>query len=272
MSQHELSHFTKVDAADDPKRFIQQLDYSTGMPFHQDVRRRMAEALRLKEGMRILDAGCGTGDPTRRLAEQVGRSGKLVGIDPSETLIDEAHRRAKAQGLDIDYRVGSIYELPFPDNSFDGAQAEKVLAHLKDPGKGLAEMVRVVRPGGYIAVFDLDADSMILNVPGQKEATRKLVHMLCDGLGCGQVGRLMPGLMHDLRFTDVRLDPMALMLTDPKFADEYWHFKDMAQRAVKASVFTEAEAAAWCEALDRVSVAGHFFCSLQTWVFSGRKP
>lgn len=270
--QHELSHFTTVDASDDPKRFIQQLDYSTQMPFHQEVRRRMAEALQLKEGLRILDAGCGTGDPTRRLAEQVGPSGQVVGIDPSTTLVEEAQRRAQAAGLNIEYQVGSIYELPFKDNSFDGAQAEKVIAHLQDPYKGLSEMVRVVRPGGRIAIFDLDADSMIINVPNQLAATRKVVHMLTDGLGCGIVGRLLPGMMHDLGLEDIQLQPMALMLTDPKFADDYWHFKDMAQRAVNTSILTEEEAAAWMKSLEEVSAKpGHFICSLQTWVFSGRK-
>lgn len=270
--KHELSHFTKVDSADDPKRFIQQLDYSTRMPFHQEVRRRMAAALHLKEGLRILDAGCGTGDPTRRLAEQVGPTGKVVGIDPSQTLIDEATRRAKEQGLKIDFSVGSIYELPFADNSFDGVQAEKVIAHLKTPHKGLSEMVRVTKPGGYVSIFDLDADSMIINVPNQLAATRKVVHMLTDGLGCGYIGRILPGIMHDLGLEDVQLQPMALMITDPKFADEYWHFKDMAQRAVSTNILTESEAKAWLASLDEASAKqGHFICSLQTWVFSGRK-
>jgi SAM-dependent methyltransferase len=127
----------------------------------QHAQRTAAEAaafLRpdLRPGMRLLDVGCGPGSITRGLAEWVP-SGQVVGVDLSRETLDLARRDADARGIkNIEYTEGSVYTLPFPEASFDVAYAHQVLQHLRERETALREMLRVVRPGGLVAVRDVD--------------------------------------------------------------------------------------------------------------------
>jgi SAM-dependent methyltransferase len=110
----------------------------------------------LQPGMRLLDVGCGPGSITRGLAEIVA-PGQVVGLDLSSETLDAARRDAAARGLEnLRYEIGSVYGLPFPDASFDAAYAHQVFQHLREREVALREMLRVLRPGGLVAVRDVD--------------------------------------------------------------------------------------------------------------------
>jgi ubiquinone/menaquinone biosynthesis C-methylase UbiE len=110
----------------------------------------------LRPEMRLLDVGCGPGSITRGLAEQLA-AGQVVGLDPSRETLEAARRDATTRGLDnLHYEEGSVYALPFADASFDVAYAHQVLQHLRERAAALREMLRVVRPGGLVAVREVD--------------------------------------------------------------------------------------------------------------------
>jgi ubiquinone/menaquinone biosynthesis C-methylase UbiE len=110
----------------------------------------------LRPDMRLLDVGCGPGSITRGLAERLP-AGQVVGLDLSRETLESARRDAAARGLEnLRYEEGSVYELSFPDGSFDVAYAHQVLQHLRERGLALSEMLRVVKPGGVVAVREVD--------------------------------------------------------------------------------------------------------------------
>jgi SAM-dependent methyltransferase len=110
----------------------------------------------LRPGMRLIDVGCGPGSITRGLAERLA-PGQVIGLDLSRETLDAARREAAARGLaNLHYEEGSVYELPFPEASFDVAYAHQVFQHLRERDVALREMLRVVRPGGLVAVRDVD--------------------------------------------------------------------------------------------------------------------
>jgi ubiquinone/menaquinone biosynthesis C-methylase UbiE len=110
----------------------------------------------LRPDMRLLDVGCGPGSITRGLAERLP-AGQVVGLDLSRDTLEAARRDALARGLhNLRYEEGSVYELPFADGSFDVAYAHQVLQHLRERDLALREMLRVVRPGGVVAVREVD--------------------------------------------------------------------------------------------------------------------
>lgn len=127
----------------------------------QHGRRTAAEAAafllpELTSGMRLLDVGCGPGSITRGLAEHVA-PGEVVGVDLSGPTLDDARKDAEARGLvNLRYQEASVYDLPFSDASFDVVFAHQVLQHLREPGDAIREMLRVLRPGGFIGVRDVD--------------------------------------------------------------------------------------------------------------------
>jgi 2-polyprenyl-3-methyl-5-hydroxy-6-metoxy-1,4-benzoquinol methylase len=109
----------------------------------------------LRPGLDLLDIGCGPGTITVDLAARVA-PGRVVGLDVSPDPLAEARAGAAAAGVEVEFQVGDVYALRSEDDSFDVVHAHQVLQHLTDPVAALREMARVCRPGGVIAVRDVD--------------------------------------------------------------------------------------------------------------------
>jgi SAM-dependent methyltransferase len=119
----------------------------------QHVGSQFLDWLDLPNGLRCLDVGCGNGAFTEVLAARVAPS-ELVGIDPSNGQL--AYARIRSGARLAQFRVGDAQALPFPKGSFDAAIMALVISFVPDPAKAVAEMARVVRPGGCVATYMWD--------------------------------------------------------------------------------------------------------------------
>jgi ubiquinone/menaquinone biosynthesis C-methylase UbiE len=117
---------------------------------------RTADLAQLQVGEAVLDVGCGTGALAMVACTRVGAEGHVCGIDPGPRQVDRARTKAERAGLSIDFQVGVIEQLAFPDHSFDVVLSTLVMHHLPDDLKrlGLAEIVRVLKPGGRLVIID----------------------------------------------------------------------------------------------------------------------
>ncbi|WP_257571042.1 methyltransferase domain-containing protein [Streptomyces sp. NP160] len=109
----------------------------------------------LRPGLDLLDLGCGPGTITTDLAGRVA-PGRAVGLDAAAEVLGEAAAAAERRGVAVERVVGDALALPFDDASFDVVHAHQVLQHLADPVGALREAARVLRPGGLLAVRDVD--------------------------------------------------------------------------------------------------------------------
>jgi ubiquinone/menaquinone biosynthesis C-methylase UbiE len=114
----------------------------------------------LRPGLDLLDVGCGPGTITVDLAVRVA-PGRVVGLDVSADPLAEARGAAADAGVEVTFEVGDVYALEVDDGSFDVVHAHQVLQHLTDPVAALREMARVCRPGGVIAVRDVDYGAFV---------------------------------------------------------------------------------------------------------------
>jgi ubiquinone/menaquinone biosynthesis C-methylase UbiE len=104
-------------------------------------------------GLRWIDVGCGNGAFTELIIERYAPAG-VQGIDPSEAQI--AYARTRPAGRVAEFRQGDAMALPFADASFDAAAMALVIFFVPEPATGVAEMARVVRPGGLVAAYAWD--------------------------------------------------------------------------------------------------------------------
>lgn len=125
---------------------------NTVLALGQDRRWRRAavDAAAVPAGGDALDVACGTGLLTLELRRRVGPVGSVVGLDFSERMLAVARRRDPS----IEWIEGDAVRLPFGDAGFDAATNAFGLRNLADPARGLAEMWRVVRPGGRVVVLE----------------------------------------------------------------------------------------------------------------------
>ena len=109
----------------------------------------------IKPGDSVLDVGCGTGEVTI-LAKTRAKNGKVYGIDPAPEMITVARKKAARKKLDVDFRIGLIESLPFPDATIDVVTSSLMMHHLPEDLKvrGLAEIYRVLKPGGRLLIAD----------------------------------------------------------------------------------------------------------------------
>lgn len=121
------------------------------------VRRRglVRAALEASPGERILDVGCGPGFYCAELLDEVGPDGLVVGVDGSPQML--ALAAGRCQGHDnVEFLEADATSLPVPDASFDAALCVQVLEYVPDVAAALAELRRVLRPGGRVVVWDVD--------------------------------------------------------------------------------------------------------------------
>jgi ubiquinone/menaquinone biosynthesis C-methylase UbiE len=130
----------------------------------------------LRDGMSLLDVGCGPGTITADLASRIP-AGTVVGVDLFSDVIGAAQNAFGSANLR--FQVGDVYALDFADDSFDLVYAHQVLQHLGDPVGALRQMLRVLRPGGHVAIRDSDYGAFVWS-PADPRLSRwmELYHQL----------------------------------------------------------------------------------------------
>jgi demethylmenaquinone methyltransferase/2-methoxy-6-polyprenyl-1,4-benzoquinol methylase len=130
---------------------------------HHQWRRRAADLARLGPGGRALDVATGTGDLALELARRVAPDGAVVAADFSERMLELARDKGRreraagalAPGVDVRFESANALALPYADGAFDAATVGFGARNFSDLDRGLAEMARVVRPGGRVVILEI---------------------------------------------------------------------------------------------------------------------
>ena len=160
----------------------------------------------LEPGLRVLDFGCGPGTISMGLASAV-EPGELHGIDVEESQIEMARAAAAAGGHDnATFHTGNALDLPFEDDSFDVAHCHAVLMHIPDTRAALAEVKRVLKPGGVFSCREMIGDSTFF-APDVDDLTTGALATFLELLeangGHAQMGKELKGVLVEAGFADI---------------------------------------------------------------------
>lgn len=271
MAKEELGiDFTDVDQMRDPQSAVRAMDTLRTDQAIQAMKRRTFTLLNIQEGYHLLDVGCGPGDDVQALALMVGASGRVVGVDNSETMIIEARKRAQGKNLPVEFYVGDAFHLDFADYTFDGCRSERVFQHMENPSQILREMVRVARPGARLVVLDTDWETLVVDVP-DRVVTRKVLNFFCDCIPNGWSGRRLLGLFQDAKLVEVDVFASTVTGNNCRLLCDHLELLTTVQRAQEADIVSPAEATAWLHSLEEASKAGRFFYAVTMFGVSGQK-
>jgi ubiquinone/menaquinone biosynthesis C-methylase UbiE len=259
--------FTQVDRTKDPDFFVRFMDEAQKPAGIRASKRLMLERVPLAPGAAVLEVGCGPGTDLFDVAGIVGPSGRLVGVDASEVMIAEARRRAAELRVAVTFERGDVQALSFRDGTFDVCRAQRLLEHVPDPDRALAEMARVTRPGGRVVVFDFDWDTLIIDHP-DKATTRTVVLSYSDSITNGWIGRQIPRLLKEQRLDVLSVDPVQVFVHYSLL--ELFLGSHLAQRQTNGTLSAEA-ARRWWQYLQRADERGTLLVSFTAFVTVGAK-
>jgi ubiquinone/menaquinone biosynthesis C-methylase UbiE len=250
--------WVRVDQTDDPSFYASLLD-ATRAEGLAEARRDPAAAfapLKLRAGLRVLDVGCGTGDYLRIMAPLVA-PGPAVGVDLSATLVASAQRRTAAGQAPVSFQVGDACELPFADAAFDRVIAQQILLHLADPWQAVAEMRRVLWPGGLLLIGEWDWDSMCLALT-DRDLSRRFTHVLCDQMNNGLIARELRWQLARRGFAHVTVTPQVRLCHEPG-AVHRWLIEPVTRELVRTGALTPEEGKLLLADLHERAADGRYF-------------
>jgi arsenite methyltransferase len=235
----------------------------------QDIvgqRRATLRALDLRPGDRVVDIGCGPGFLAQEIAETVRRAGFVLGVDPSPSMLDIAARRERgSEAAAVELRKGDALSLPAEDSSFDAAVSTQVYEYVADIAGALAEVRRVLRPGGRLLVLDTDWDSIVWR-SNDDERMARVLRAWDEHLAHAHLPRVLPELLAGAGFT-LRQTAVVPVL-NLGFERETYSAGVLAMIAEFVSGrqgITPDEAHAWAE--DLRSLGDNYFFSLNRYLF-----
>ncbi len=213
----------------------------------------------LRQGMRVLDFGCGTGSISVGLAKAV-EPGELHGIDLEESQIEIARAAAKAGGHDnASFQAGDAASLPFEDEWFDAAHCNAVLMHVPGAEAVLAEVNRVLKPGGILSVRELNTPSSFFepDCGGIDGAWKVFAQLLAANGGHPGMGREITGLLRRTGWSDVEANGSFELFRSEedraffhRFVGEWFFSEDTVRAATGHGLVAEAELDGWRKGLD----------------------
>ncbi len=246
------------------------LDRMYQTPDMVEQRRRVMLALAPQPGEHVLDVGSGPGLLLSELANAVGESGRAVGVDPSDSM--NAIARARCADREwAELRSGDAVDLPADAGGFDAVVSTQVYEYVADMPRALAEVARVLRPGGRVLILDTDWQSLVWRSCDEARM-RRVLAAWDEHLADPNLPQTLGSLLRRAGFTVDSVS--AIPIVNPRLTQDTYSYGILG--AIQGFVagragITASEAEAWADEQRALAAADEYFFSINRYVFCAHK-
>jgi arsenite methyltransferase len=238
----------------------QDIERSYQTPEIIKQRSRTLDALALQAGEQVLDAGCGTGLLLEQMALSVGDNGHAFGVDFSPDMLEVANRRC--QGLNnVELQQGSVESLDFNSDSFDVVSCTQTLLYVKQVEAALAEIHRVLKPRGRVAILETDWRGLVFNSI-DNSMTRRILDAWDDAVESPNLPIIIGKLLRQLNFSAIKVEAIPIIntsYTENNFSASMLEW--FTRNALKQGAITQQESDQWLQqVLELAQQNAYFFC------------
>ncbi len=241
--------------------------------FAREFKDASFQKMKLKAGNAVLDIGCGPAIDTIAMGKIVGPTGKVIGIDMDEEMIELANTEAAEASMRsyVHHQLGTAQELPFDPETFHAVRAERLfqVMPLSIERPPVFEGIKhTLKPDGIIYVTDTDWATATIDYP-DTALERKLVHFFAtQGRPDGFAGRRFFGQLKKVGFSDIQLETHVFTFHS---LDKTPFGPFMVDMAVENGVITSEEGGVWINTLKAKETDGTFYSAVNTVSVTARK-
>ena len=200
-------------------------------------KRDLLTMMDLRPGQTVLDIGCGPGTDLADLSDGVTSSGTVIGLDHDPVMADQARVRL-ADRTNVEIHVGDAQAMPLDDGTVDRARTDRMLQHVPDPGRVLAEFRRVARPGGVIAMAEPDWHGLLIDSPASQGLVR---YITTEVIRNPDIGRSLVRLAEQAGLTVRTAVVFSPVIRDLETAEQLFGLHRTLSRAVDAGYLDSAD-------------------------------
>jgi SAM-dependent methyltransferase len=258
--------YSDVDASRDPQALVGQLDVRAANL--AAIKAEMRQLASVAPGDVVIDLGCGAGHDLAELA----RSGhRAVGMDRSSVMLEHAQARLAATGVPAGLARALVEALPFRTGSVAACLADRVLQHVADPATVLAEVHRVLSPGGRLVIFEPDWGTFSIDL-ADSDGAQALSSCVAGGVAQRRIGLQLHGLLVRAGFTGIDCRQMPIGVTNLARLQQSASLDLALRRAVRTGLLSRDRAERLEQAMAQASAAGTFWASHNRYLVTAVRP
>ncbi|NUP01376.1 MAG: methyltransferase domain-containing protein [Nonomuraea sp.] len=236
----------EIDASSRPDP-VAYLDQVAATDAGRGYKRQVLELLDLRPGQTVLDIGCGPGTDLAAMAAAVAPGGRVIGVDRDPVMVAEARARLAGETA-VEVRSGDAHDLPVGDGAVDRARTDRMLQHVADPARVLADFRRVARPGARIVLAEPDWEGLLIDSPRPETGRGLARFMVAEMIRNGTIGRGLARLCTEAGLTVRSVVTVAPVFRDFATADQMFGLRRNVARAVAAG-YLQPGAVEWIDEL-----------------------
>ena len=232
-------------------------------------RQKTLDVLKLKAGELVLDIGCGVGFLTHEMALQVGKSGKVIGLDKNPAMISHARKRC-VRLKQTEFYEGDAGQLPVDNQTLDAVSCTQVLLYVKDVPNVLSEIRRILKPGGRLVIVETDWRGVVLNC-ADDALTNKIFSAWDSTVPSPNLPVHLSPLLKKHGFSQIQVEAVPILNTEYTPSNfSYDMMKWITKNAVKQGVCNEAQRGIWLKELEERERTGSYFFCVNRFLFSAK--